>query len=279
MEAEFFCPPPGFMSTLLYAQTVPQRRSAAPHRREGTPPALDAALFTRESIRRLPDTAELDTLTDDELRTRIDQMLEAARQQRAHMGDPAAVTRAASSKDTGSEDAASGDPTSEEGDDAEDEEPAAKNRLVAGVLALLPGEVILLHSAILSVAVKTEGIPDEGSNGLQVLANPSVLTFAFFFLLVGSSLLYVAGRFRSGNWDHRWDYLRMCIPPVAFVAWSLLEPATALDHVLASSHALASSLDTDWQGVLGLCLAVTVVSVASLVAYRVAPAQEETKAD
>jgi hypothetical protein len=44
-----------------------------------------------------------------------------------------------------------------------------------------------------------------------------------------SVLLYAAGRFRK-KWEGR-DFIRAIIPPCAFVAWTMLQRATAFDAV------------------------------------------------
>jgi hypothetical protein len=54
------------------------------------------------------------------------------------------------------------------------------------------------------------------------------LEIAFWVLIVLSLLFFVIPRMLGGKWD-RYDLARMLIAPLAFVGWTMLQPATAFD--------------------------------------------------
>lgn len=99
---------------------------------------------------------------------------------------------------------------------------------VDALAALVPAEVLSLHAAVLSFT--TETVVDDAGKATVKITEPGTLAGVFYALIVFSVLIYVVGRVRDGTWD-RWDFLRVLIPPLAFVGWTMLQKATAFDAV------------------------------------------------
>jgi hypothetical protein len=95
---------------------------------------------------------------------------------------------------------------------------------VDALAALVPAEVLTLHAAIITVTTTTDGqgsrITPEGFASLQ---------FSFWTLVVFAALIYGVPKWRSG-WD-KLDWIRLLIPPLAFVGWTMLLRTTAFDAV------------------------------------------------
>jgi hypothetical protein len=87
----------------------------------------------------------------------------------------------------------------------------------------VPAEVLALHAVIVTATTKTV----EGKT--EIIA-PETLAGAFAGLVVLSLGIYVVFRVVLEKWDCR-DWFRMLIPPFAFVAWTMLQRATAFDAV------------------------------------------------
>lgn len=119
--------------------------------------------------------------------------------------------------------------------------------------ALVPAEVLTLHAMILSVTTKTE-------NATTQITALTTLKFAFVGLVLLSAVFYVAPRLIARKWV-KLDYLRALIPPLAFIAWTMMQRATAFDAVFP------------WIGdaprtVLALFLGVLLGLGASALAYQ-----------
>ena len=119
---------------------------------------------------------------------------------------------------------------------------------VDALAALVPAEVLAVHAVVISFATETV-------DGTTTIRAGDQLIFFFYFLLAGSIALYFVGRERiipAG-----WDWVRMLIPPAAFVGWTMLQPTTVFDAVLPRFNA-------DWRWALGLALALFVSGVAAV---------------
>jgi hypothetical protein len=101
--------------------------------------------------------------------------------------------------------------------------PPGVSTYVDMLAALVPAEVLVLHAAILTVATKTV-------NGVTEITEPGTLSWAFFGLIIFSIVLYVVPRRMAHDWE-RLDLLRMAIPPLAFVGWTMLQRTTAFDAI------------------------------------------------
>ena len=143
---------------------------------------------------------------------------------------------------------------------------AAKNRqtpppdvstYVDTVAALVPAEVLALHGVILTLTTKIGS--DNAGNQTTVIQEPRVLFWSFFGLLGLSIVLYMAGRVREKmDWM---DIFRALIPPSAFIAWTMLQRATAFD-------ALKLQLGDIPRSVIGLFAAVLLAAVSKILAPK-----------
>jgi hypothetical protein len=97
---------------------------------------------------------------------------------------------------------------------------------VDALAGLVPAEVLAAHGAILTFTTETK-------DGAVTITQPATLVGVFYALILLSAMLYVAGRLSAGNWE-RWDCIRVLIPPLAFVGWTMLQKATAFDAVAPS---------------------------------------------
>jgi hypothetical protein len=129
--------------------------------------------------------------------------------------------------------------------------PPGVSTYVDALSALVPAEVLTLHALILSATTKVD-------NATTVISEPQTLRWAFVGLVVMSIVLYVAPRF--SKWD-RLDYLRAAIPPLAFLAWTMLQRSTAFD-------AVAPALKDAPRTVTGLFLGVVLGLVAAALANK-----------
>jgi hypothetical protein len=124
---------------------------------------------------------------------------------------------------------------------------------VDALAALVPAEVLTLHALILSVTTRIQ-------DNVTTITEATTLQFAFYGLLVVSAGLYVVVRVMAKKWDPL-DWLRMLIPPLAFVGWTMLQRATAFD-------ALFPSLGNAPRTVSALFLAVLLGALAAALAYQ-----------
>ena len=111
------------------------------------------------------------------------------------------------------------------------EEPPGIGKYIDVLAALIPGEVLALHAAILQFTME-EKIVDGQST--MVISELPTLKWSFFGLIVVSIILYLVARKPKEPGTHKleWsDILRAAIPPLAFVAWTMLQNNTAFDAV------------------------------------------------
>ncbi len=135
------------------------------------------------------------------------------------------------------------------------ESPPGVGSYVDAMAALVPAEVLTLHAMILAVTTSTKG-------GVIKIDDAATLTWAFFGLIVLSVVLYAVSRVqqsRGQKWG-RLDFVRAAIPPAAFVAWTMLQRATAFDAV--------SQLSSSPRTVIALFLAVILGLVAAGLANK-----------
>jgi hypothetical protein len=98
---------------------------------------------------------------------------------------------------------------------------------VDALAALVPAEVLTAHAAILTFTTETV---DKAGKATVTITEPGTLFWVFYALIGVSMALYAAGRLMASRWDS-WDWLRVVIPPLAFVGWTMLQKATAFDAV------------------------------------------------
>ena len=132
--------------------------------------------------------------------------------------------------------------------------PPGVSTFVDALAALVPAEVLSLHAIIISVTTTT-------TDGATRISAPDTLFWAFFGLILLSMVLYAGPRLMAGKWDNKWDYLRITIPPLAFVGWTMLQRTTAFD-------ALFPNITEAPRTVIALFLAVLLGLAAAALAYK-----------
>ncbi len=120
--------------------------------------------------------------------------------------------------------------------------------------ALVPAEVLAAHGAILTFTTETR-------NQTVTITDPGALKVAFYGLIVISAILYVMGRLPQSKW-HGWDWIRMLIPPLAFVGWTMLQKATAFDAVAPGS------LTSGIRAVIAILGGIVLGAAAAALAYK-----------
>ena len=110
---------------------------------------------------------------------------------------------------------------------------------VDALAALVPAEVIAVHSVVIGYAVEVD-------DGASKIAAPEQLAFFFWLLIVLAPVFFLAGLQRVPK---GWDWVRLLIPAIAFVGWTLLQPLTAFDGV-------APRFNPDWRWAIGLAIAL-----------------------
>ena len=129
--------------------------------------------------------------------------------------------------------------------------PPGVSTFVDALAALVPAEVLTLHALTLSATTTT-------ADKVTTISDPVTLQWAFAGLIILSIVLYAVPRFRK--WD-KLDYLRVAIPPLAFVGWTMLQRSTAFD-------AIAPGMKDAPRTVAGLFLGVVLGLVASTLANK-----------
>jgi hypothetical protein len=129
--------------------------------------------------------------------------------------------------------------------------PPGVSTFVDALAALVPTEVLTLHALILSVTTATAA-------QVTTITDATTLRWAFAGLIALSIMLYVIPRWK--NWELL-DYVRVAIPPLAFVGWTMLQRSTAFD-------AIAPSLKDASRTVAGLFLAALLGLVAATLARK-----------
>ncbi len=139
---------------------------------------------------------------------------------------------------------------------SEKEAAPGVSRFVDATAALVPAEVLVLHAAIISYT--TEKVAGVGTSPATTsILNPELLQYSFFGLILFSVLLYYFSREKKLR--DKYDFIRACIPPFAFVAWTMLQRITALD-------AVAPSVDDATRMVIALFLASVLVAASAKLA-------------
>jgi len=128
------------------------------------------------------------------------------------------------------------------------DKPPGLRTYVDALAALVPAEILTVHAVVISQATKT-------SSGVTSITEPGPLAFFFWVFLALGVVLYLVGR--RTFVPTGWDWARMFLAPVAFVGWSMLQPATAFDGV-------APGFDEGWRWALGLTIALAVGIAAAL---------------
>ena len=130
---------------------------------------------------------------------------------------------------------------------------------VDALAALVPTEVLTLHALMLTSATV---VKDTQTTIKDVAVGP--FFWAFLGLLLLSVALYAVPRLLDKKWDGL-DWIRAAIPPAAFLAWTMLQRATAFD---AAVKYLNLPVEDVGRTYIGLFLAVLLGLAASALAYQ-----------
>lgn len=131
--------------------------------------------------------------------------------------------------------------------------PPGMKTYVDALAALVPAEVLTLHALILPVTTTVNG------NTTQI-TEVRTLQWAFVGLLLLAVGLYVVSRLVAKKWDD-FDYVRMAIPPLAFIGWTMLQRTTAFDAVFPHVPDAARTVSA-------LFLAVVLGIAATVLSYK-----------
>lgn len=135
--------------------------------------------------------------------------------------------------------------------------PPGVKTYVDALAALVPAEVLSLHALMLSATTSING-------DTTTISDANTLSAAFGGLLILAAGLYALPRWLAKKWD-RLDWIRVLIPPLAFVGWTLLQRSTAFDAVLEVTQ---RTFGDGPRTVVGLFLAVILGVIASTLAYK-----------
>lgn len=119
---------------------------------------------------------------------------------------------------------------------------AGVKQYVDAAAALVPAEVLAFHVFALQLTTKTvesegtgqvtgkvdEKVTTAKGENVTVITDPGSLKIVFICLVIGAGALYAIGHLST--WEKA-DWVRVAIPPVAFVAWTMLQKSTAFDAI------------------------------------------------
>lgn len=116
--------------------------------------------------------------------------------------------------------------------------------------ALVPAEVLVAHATILQVTTKTV-------DDVTTITQKGTLAFAFWALTIASAVIYLIAK--APKFD-RADGLRVLIPPVAFVGWTMVQKMTAFDAAFGMNEAMRIAIP--------VIAALIVTAAATSLAYK-----------
>jgi hypothetical protein len=111
--------------------------------------------------------------------------------------------------------------------------PPGVRTYVDTLTAIVPAEVLVLHAFMVEQATTTSKV---NGKAVTTIEDAAALEATFWVCILLSMLVFVMGRLaaKKGRWE-RSDWIRMGIPPVAFVLWTILQKSTAWDAVSPDS--------------------------------------------
>jgi hypothetical protein len=137
--------------------------------------------------------------------------------------------------------------------------------------ALVPAEVLTLHALIIAAATtpisttKDVLAANQTATKITTLATEisqsglDTLRSSFWILLAMSVVLYVVPRHYGGKWD-RYDFIRACMAPLAFMGWTMLSPVTAFDAAFPDMDPIKRTV---FALILGSILGAVTVALAA----------------
>lgn len=132
-------------------------------------------------------------------------------------------------------------------------------KYVDALAALIPAEVLAAHAVYLTIATDSK----EGADGATttMITKPDSLEIGFWILVVAAAALYLFPKIRKLE---PWDAVRVFIPPLAFVAWTLIQTPSAFDPV---NDALGLNWDIVNRQVIAVGAALFLGALATGMAY------------
>jgi hypothetical protein len=131
---------------------------------------------------------------------------------------------------------------------------------VDALAALVPAEVLAAQAVILSFTTTTAPPSSSATKSVtQTTLSTGPLKVAFFGLIVVSIVLYGVG-FRPNKSNVRW-FAAGVIPPVAFVAWTMIQPVSAFT-------AVAPNMDPALGSVIAILVALVLPVIAGALAVK-----------
>ena len=108
---------------------------------------------------------------------------------------------------------------------------------------------------MISYATKTDN-----KLATTTITDLDTLGYAFWSLCAVSLFLYAVPRAIGGRWENL-DWLRLFIPALAFIGWTMLQTTSAFDAV--------SSITQPRRALYAIILALVLGAVATALAYKV----------
>lgn len=116
------------------------------------------------------------------------------------------------------------------------------------------------ESANVPVSIVTTETKIDQGHAVTTITNRPALTVVFYSLVVLSMVLYVSGRIYAKKWDIL-DFVRVCIPPLAFTGWTMLQKSTAFD-------AAFPGMSSTYRTIIAVIGAVILGLAASVLAFQ-----------
>ena len=151
-------------------------------------------------------------------------------------------------------------------EDAETGEQKA-SELAQKVAALVPAEVLLIWAAVLAEGVDAE------ADGTTKIVNETLMKWSLVGGAALALLLYVIPKL-IGGWSPK-DWGRMVVPPLAFLAWTLLTGSTA--HTLWGSP--WNVLHDGWEWAIGGAIGALMIALSGALTPTTTPQAKRDEAD
>ena len=123
---------------------------------------------------------------------------------------------------------------------------------IEALAGLVPAEVLAAHAVFLTFTTETTGV-------VTRITEQVLLTWAFGALVAMSILLYLIRALVRG-WK-KWDGVRILVPPLAFVTWTMLQRSTAFDAVWPDLRMPTRLL-------VGMILAIVLIAAATALGLK-----------
>jgi hypothetical protein len=138
------------------------------------------------------------------------------------------------------------------------------NKIVEGLAAVIPADVIALHALVLAATTETVAATKSAEGAVRIVSR-TALQWSLPVLALLAIGLFVLGHLKasespSWRWD-KLDFVRMFLPASAFLAWAALTGTSAATPWL-------EHLDKGWAPLIGGTLGVVVLALATSLADK-----------